>query len=86
MTGTVGVNAQMCHQTHFARNGPTFIWAVNQRRQTDGETGNSDRRYFSAPTGVAADGDCGVKLRRSLLGRKAAPVESRDMTLPTKSI
>ena len=33
MTGTVGVNAQMCHQTHFARNGPTFIWAVNQRRQ-----------------------------------------------------
>ena len=54
--------------------------------QTDGEKGNSDRRYFSAPTGVAADGDCGVKLRRSLLGRKAAPVESRDMTLPTKSI
>ena len=36
--------------------------------QTDGETGNSDRRYFSAPTGVAADGDCGVK-SKELLGK-----------------
>ena len=54
-----------------------------------GNSGNSDRLYFSGSE-ITAEGDCSHEIKRHLLlGRKVMTIldsllKSRDITLPTK--
>ena len=66
--------------------GPITSW------QIDGETVETERLYFLGSR-ITADGDCSMKLRRLLLGRKVMTnlnrdikkslLKSREITLPT---
>ena len=55
----------------------------------DGETMETVTDFIFGGSKITADGDCSMKLRRLLLGRKAMTnlesiFKSRDITLPTK--
>ena len=55
----------------------------------DGETMETVTDFIFGGSKITADGDCSMKLRRLLLGRKAMTklesiLKSRDITLPAK--
>ena len=73
------------HKTKIMASGPITSW------QIDGETIETVTDYFGGSK-ITEDGDCSHEIKRHLLlGRKAMTnldsiLESRDITLPTKSI
>ena len=63
--------------------GPITSW------QIDGETVETVRYFIFLPSQTTAEGDCSMKLRDLVLGRKAMTnldsiLKSRDITLSTK--
>ena len=73
-------------KTKIMPSGPIISW------QLDGETVETVADFYLGGSKVTADGDCSHEIkRRLLLGRKVMTnldsiLESRDITLPTKSI
>ena len=72
-------------KTTIMASGPITSW------QIDGETGNSDKLFLGGSK-ISADDDCSHEIKpRLLLGRKVMTnqdsiLESKDISLPTKSI
>ena len=63
--------------------GPIISWHI------DGEMVETVRHFIFLDSKITADGDCTMKLRCLLLGRKAmtnldSTLKGRDITLPTK--
>ena len=73
-------------KTKIMASGPITSWEI------DGETMETVRDFIFWGSKITADGDCNHEIRRCLLlGRKAMTnldsiLESRDITLSTKSI
>ena len=73
-------------KTKIMASGPMTSW------QIDGETMKTVRDFIFGGSKITADGNCSFEIKRCLLlGRKAMThldsiLNSRDITLPTKSI
>ena len=73
-------------KTKIMASGPITSW------QIDRETVDTVRDFIFLGSKITADGDCSHEIKRCLLlGRKAVTnldsvLESRDVTLPTKSV
>ena len=71
-------------KTKIMSSGPITLW------QTDGETMETMRDFYSGGSKITADGYCSHEIKRHLLlGRKAMTnldciLKSRDISLPTK--
>ena len=71
-------------KTKIMVSGPITSWKI------DGETMETVTDFIFGGSKITADGDCSMKLRCLLLGRKAMTnldsiLKSRDITLPTKA-
>ena len=73
-------------KTKIMASGPIISW------QIDGETMEKVADFIFGGSKITADGDCSLEIKRCLfLGRKVMDkldsiLESRDITLPTKSV
>ena len=70
-------------KTKIMASGPITSWKI------DGETVETVSDFIFLGSKITADGDCSIKLRHLLLGRKVMTnldsiFKSRDITLPTK--
>ena len=74
------------HKTKIIASSPITSWEI------DGETVETVTDFILGGSKITADGDCSYEFKRCLLlGRKAmtnidSVLESRDITLPTRSI
>ena len=73
-------------ETKIMASGPITSW------QTDGETMETVRDFILGGSKITAYGDCSQEIKRCLLlGRKVMTIlysilQSRDITLPTRSV
>ena len=84
-SGKAGLKLNI-QKTKIMASGPITSWEI------DGETVETASDFIFLGSKITADGDCSHEIkRRLLLGRKVMPnldsmLQSRDITLPTKSI
>ena len=68
------------HKTKIMASGPTTSWEI------DGETVETVADFIFGVSKITADGDCSHEIKRCLLLGRKVMTNSRDITLPTRSI